>query len=87
MKGSLRKGTYADLHLYFLSGVDPIEFRTPGGTTYGVCQYPELGATAPGFILNGCIIRQDAMNETTRNEAKFGYTVVHEVGRLGLIHV
>jgi hypothetical protein len=88
MKGPLRKGTYADLNLYFLSDFDPLEFRVPNGTTYGVCRYPELGPTPAGFTLDGCIIRQDAMNGTSRNEAKFGYTVVHEVGHwLGLIHV
>jgi hypothetical protein len=88
MKSTLRRGTYADLNLYFLSDFKPDEFRLLFDITYGVCRYPTLGYTRNDFNLDGCIILQNAMTGSPLPEASLGNTVVHEVGHwLGLIHV
>jgi hypothetical protein len=88
MKKELRKGSYADLNLYFLSDYSPSDGIGGYSTVFGMCYYPLLAPTETEFALDGCIIRQDTMPGTSRKATNLGYTVVHEVGHwLGLIHV
>ncbi|KAF2168318.1 hypothetical protein M409DRAFT_21755 [Zasmidium cellare ATCC 36951] len=80
MKSALRRGTYADLNLYFTSDL-------PGGLL-GFCYFPVANPTSTDLILDGCMCLADSMPNGTATEYNLGYTAVHEVGHfMGLYHV
>ena len=64
MKGTLRKGGYDTLNLYFLSDWSP-SYRD--GLTYGECFYPVPSPTPDVFARDGCIIQQLAMPGSLTN--------------------
>ncbi|KAG6011425.1 hypothetical protein E4U43_008317 [Claviceps pusilla] len=76
MKKLLRKGNYRTLNLYYVNTV----LQSSTGTITGMCQFPTTGGNSgKTLILDGCVIRRDAMNN--------GQTTTHEVGHwLGLFH-
>ncbi|KAH8896425.1 metalloprotease, partial [Thozetella sp. PMI_491] len=71
MKKALRKGTYADLNIYFMPTMDYL----------GYCYFPVSTTTGSNnFYYDGCSILSSTVpggSETNYNE---GLTVVHEVG-------
>ncbi|POS71985.1 metalloprotease [Diaporthe helianthi] len=77
MKRALRKGTYADLNLYFVYSMEPL----------GYCYYPTTtSGSDSSFYLDGCTILASTV---PGGEAPFdlGLTAVHEVGHwFGLYH-
>ncbi|KAL5119196.1 hypothetical protein ACEQ8H_002906 [Pleosporales sp. CAS-2024a] len=90
MKRELRRGTYADLNLYFFP-----EIHCKNGTYYG--SNSMLGYTSdfpwavqPGSaseILDGVQIRADTLPGGKMKKYNKGLTAVHEVGHwLGLFH-
>jgi hypothetical protein len=84
MKKQLRRGTYADLNLYFLSDL--------GNDQYGHCYFPETAAAAPDsdlFARDGCVVLAGTVpgGSAPRKQFTGGATAVHEVGHwFGLLH-
>jgi len=81
MKSQLRKGTYADLNLYFLSDL--------GGGVLGYCQFPGNFDTADkAFSTDGCSIQAETLPNGQMTYFNRGGSAVHEVGHwFGLMHV
>ncbi|EHA55186.1 hypothetical protein MCOR27_007509 [Pyricularia oryzae] len=78
MKTALRKGTYKDLNLYFLSSI-------PGGIL-GYCYFP-ASATTSTVRLDGCTIASGTVPGGSISRFNLGKTAVHEVGHwFGLYH-
>lgn len=76
MKSKLRKGTYADLNLYFVEDM---------GDNLGYCYFPDK-KTSSTVTRDGCTIRVDTL---PGNSGPFGLgkTATHEVGHwFGLEH-
>jgi hypothetical protein len=79
MKTALRKGTYADVNLYFIHSMDG----------FGYCYLPSSGVSTGtrAFILDGCTILYSTAPGGSETDYNYGYTVVHEVGHwFGLYH-
>ncbi|KAL8934431.1 MAG: hypothetical protein Q9211_005227 [Gyalolechia sp. 1 TL-2023] len=80
MKPALRKGTYADLNLYFLSDVPK-----------NSCKFPTGNDVSPGssaLYNDGCKILADTVPGGSAIPFNLGGTAVHEVGHwFGLFHV
>lgn len=78
-KTKLRKGTYKDLNLYFLSDL--------GDGLLGFCYFPEKKPTAELRVLDGCVNLAGSMPGAETKNYNLGATAVHEVGHwLGLFH-
>ncbi|KAF6835554.1 metalloprotease [Colletotrichum plurivorum] len=78
MKAALRKGTYADLNVYFIPGTQYLGYATfpttvtPGSTTFNNDGVVVLSSSVPGGSLA---------------DYNLGHTATHEVGHwLGLFH-
>ncbi|KAL1602939.1 hypothetical protein SLS59_004594 [Nothophoma quercina] len=78
MKKALRKGTYADLNVYF----------TPGTGYLGYAYFPQAvtsGSTA--FYQDGVVIRSSTVPGGSETDYNLGHTATHEIGHwLGLYH-
>ncbi|KAF1990105.1 MEP-1 like protein [Aulographum hederae CBS 113979] len=81
MKKALRKGTYADLNLYFVSDL--------GGGLLGFCYFPTtVSSGSTDFYLDGCVNLADSLPGGTATNYNQGGTAVHESGHwFGLFHV
>ncbi len=81
MKQALRRGSYNDLNMYFLSDL--------GGGLLGICTFPTNAAPGSNaFIADGCIQASGTMPGGSITEYNAGYTAVHEAGHwFGLFHV
>lgn len=79
MKRALRKGTYADLNVYFLEDL---------GGNLGYCYFPT--DAAPGsqdFILDGCSVLAASVPGGSADQYNLGKTATHEAGHwFGLYH-
>ncbi|MCJ1280471.1 hypothetical protein MMC21_008299, partial [Puttea exsequens] len=80
---ALRKGTYVDLNVYFLSDL--------GGGLLGVCNFPSsAGATRTSttFKEDGCDVLADSIPGGSATNYNQGGSAAHEVGHwFGLFHV
>ncbi|KAJ4385737.1 hypothetical protein N0V93_010167 [Gnomoniopsis smithogilvyi] len=79
MKQALRKGTYADLNLYFEPIFDYL----------GYCYFPDEtdGSSDEVFLLDGCTIYSFSVPGGSATNYDLGLTAVHEIGHhLGLYH-
>lgn len=78
MKKALRKGTYADLNLYFEPIFDYL----------GYCYFPtDTSGSDEDFYLDGCTIYSFSVPGGSETNYNLGLTVVHEVGHwFGLYH-
>lgn len=78
MKRALRKGTYADLNLYFEPIFDYL----------GYCYLPtDTTGSDETYWLDGCTIYSFSVPGGSETNYNLGLTVVHEVGHfLGLFH-
>ncbi|MCJ1313050.1 hypothetical protein MMC25_006726 [Agyrium rufum] len=75
MKPALRKGTYEDLNVYFLTDLQP-------AALLGMCPFP-AGQLGPGdsvFDLDGCKIRSTTVPGGSLINYNQGMTLTHEVG-------
>ncbi|KAL9023813.1 MAG: hypothetical protein Q9196_006955, partial [Gyalolechia fulgens] len=81
MKPALRKGTYADLNVYFLSDL--------GGGLLGVCNFPtNVSPGSSAFNQDGCEVLADSIPGGSAVPFNLGGTAAHEVGHwFGLFHV
>ncbi|KAI4096341.1 MAG: hypothetical protein L6R37_006952 [Teloschistes peruensis] len=81
MKPALRKGTYADLNVYFLSDL--------GGGLLGICNFPTNASPGSStYNQDGCdVLAQSVPGGTTTNYNQGG-SATHEIGHwFGLFHV
>ncbi|KAI1108550.1 metalloprotease [Nemania sp. NC0429] len=81
MKKALRKGTYADLNVYFLGNL--------GGGLLGYCYFPTSShaSGSTNFIIDGCTILAQSVPGGTAAPYNLGGTVTHEVGHwMNLYH-
>ncbi|KAH6639290.1 extracellular metalloprotease [Boeremia exigua] len=78
MKKALRKGTYADLNVYFV----------PGTQYLGYAYFPQaVTANSNAFFLDGVVIRSSTVPGGSEKPFDLGHTATHEVGHwLGLYH-
>ena len=78
MKKALRKGTYADLNVYFL----------PGTQYLGYAHFPRaVTAGSNAFYLDGVVIRSSTVPGGSEVPYDLGHTGTHEIGHwLGLYH-
>lgn len=78
MKKALRKGTYADLNLYFINSMDYL----------GYCYFPtSTSGSDQDFQLDGCTILSSTVPGGDLTNYDLGLTAVHEVGHwFGLYH-
>ena len=88
MRKKLRKGTYADLNLYYMSSY---AVGNPNAT--GTCWYPLRTAparTSGEFIRDGCSMRSETLPGSpcqVKGHCYLGVTTTHEVGHwFGLQH-
>lgn len=81
MKPALRKGTYADLNVYFLSDL--------GGGLLGICNFPTNASPGSSTFENdGCDVLADSVPGGSAAPFNLGGTAAHEVGHwFGLFHV
>ncbi|KAI4205129.1 MAG: hypothetical protein LQ346_001526 [Caloplaca aetnensis] len=81
MKPRLRKGTYKDLNVYFLSDL--------GGGLLGICNFP--ANVSPGssqYNQDGCDVLAQSVPGGTATNYNQGGTATHEIGHwFGLFHV
>lgn len=79
MKRALRRGTYADLNLYFLTGL--------ANGILGTCNFPTV-VNSTTLLLDGCMVQAGTMPGGTVEGHNLGGTTIHEIGHWhGLIHV
>ncbi|KAJ4368588.1 hypothetical protein N0V86_009495 [Didymella sp. IMI 355093] len=78
MKKALRKGTYADLNVYF----------TPGTQYLGYAYFPQaVTSGSNNFYLDGVVIRSSTVPGGSETNYNLGHTATHEIGHwLGLYH-
>lgn len=78
MKKALRKGTYADLNVYF----------TPGTQYLGYAYFPQaVTSGSNNFYLDGVVIRSSTVPGGSEPLYNLGHTATHEIGHwLGLYH-
>ncbi|ORY56354.1 uncharacterized protein BCR38DRAFT_355844 [Pseudomassariella vexata] len=78
MKKALRKGTYADLNMYFVNSMDYL----------GYCYFPTSVTTGSNnFYYDGCTILASTVPGGSEANYNLGYTAVHEAGHwFGLYH-
>lgn len=78
MKRALRKGTYADLNLYFVYSMDYL----------GYCYFPtSTSGSDSSFYLDGCTILSSTVPGGSETNFNLGMTAVHEIGHwFGLYH-
>lgn len=80
---ALRKGSYADLNMYFLSDL--------GGGLLGICNFPAAaGATKSSstFMQDGCDVLADSIPGGSVPNYNLGGSAPHEIGHwFGLFHV
>ncbi|KAK7424069.1 hypothetical protein QQX98_000679 [Neonectria punicea] len=78
MKKALRKGTYADLNVYFM----------PGTAYLGYAYFPTTVTTGSNnFYYDGVVIRSSTVPGGSQTDYNLGHTATHEVGHwLGLYH-
>ena len=84
MKRALRKGTYSDLNVYFLSDL--------GDNLLGFCHFPEAQGATTGsqvFVLDGCVCLAGTLpGGNAPAQYTGGATAAHEIGHwFGLFHV
>ncbi|KAL8910204.1 MAG: hypothetical protein Q9171_004502 [Xanthocarpia ochracea] len=81
MKPALRKGTYKDLNVYFLSDL--------GGGLLGVCNFPTNASPGTSaYNLDGCEVLAQSVPGGTAAPFNQGGTATHEIGHwFGLFHV
>ncbi|KAL9042293.1 MAG: hypothetical protein Q9214_003827 [Letrouitia sp. 1 TL-2023] len=81
MKPALRKGTYADLNVYFLSDL--------GGGLLGICNFPTNAPPgSSAFNQDGCDVLAQSVPGGTAAPYNLGGTATHEIGHwFGLFHV
>ncbi|KAL8923189.1 MAG: hypothetical protein Q9208_004752 [Pyrenodesmia sp. 3 TL-2023] len=81
MKPALRKGTYKDLNIYFLSDL--------GGGLLGICYFPtNVQPGSAEFNRDGCNVLAQSVPGGTAAPFNQGGTATHEVGHwFGLFHV
>lgn len=85
MKNKLRKGTYSELNVYFISEL--------ANGILGMCEFPtkEIDTSDPtSYAFDGCLVHGGTLPGSDEFPGKFdqGYTAVHEVGHwFGLFHV
>ncbi|KAL8959889.1 MAG: hypothetical protein Q9183_005558, partial [Haloplaca sp. 2 TL-2023] len=81
MKPALRKGTYADLNIYFLSDLS--------GGILGICNFPTNAPRgSPTYLQDGCNVLAQSVPGGTATNYNQGGTTTHEVGHwFGLFHV
>ncbi|KAL8772548.1 MAG: hypothetical protein Q9209_002209 [Squamulea sp. 1 TL-2023] len=81
MKPALRKGTYKDLNVYFLSDL--------GGGLLGVCNFPTNAAPGSStYKQDGCNVLEQSVPGGTAAPFNLGGTATHEIGHwFGLFHV
>jgi hypothetical protein len=80
MKQALKKGSYGQLDLYFLSDL--------GGGLLGFCYFPVASPSTRDRQLDGCINLADSLPGGSATNYNEGATAVHEVGHwFGLYHV
>lgn len=85
MKNKLRKGSYSELNVYFISDL--------ANGILGMCEFPtkEIDASDPSsFAFDGCLVHGGTLPGSDEFPGKFdlGLTAVHEVGHwFGLFHV
>lgn len=81
MKPALRKGTYADLNVYFLSDL--------GGGLLGICNFPTNASPGSStYNQDGCDVLADSIPGGSATNFNLGGTAAHEVGHwFGLFHV
>lgn len=71
MKKALRKGTYADLNVYF----------TPGTQYLGYAYFPKAVASGSNaFYLDGVVIRSSTVPGGSEPDYNLGHTATHEIG-------
>lgn len=81
-KRKLRKGSYRDLNLYFVSNLYK--------NLLGYCYFPTGNAPrgSDNFIRDGCVILADTIPGGSASPYNFGGTATHETGHwFGLLHV
>ncbi|KZM25782.1 uncharacterized protein EKO05_0002579 [Ascochyta rabiei] len=78
MKKALRKGTYADLNVYF----------TPGTQYLGYAYFPQaVTSGSNAFYQDGVVIRSSTVPGGSETDYNLGHTATHEIGHwLGLYH-
>ncbi|KAL8784300.1 MAG: hypothetical protein Q9213_004058 [Squamulea squamosa] len=81
MKPALRKGTYKDLNVYFLSDL--------GGGLLGICNFPTNAAPGSStYNQDGCDVLEQSVPGGTAAPFNLGGTATHEIGHwFGLFHV
>ncbi|KAI4223314.1 MAG: hypothetical protein L6R36_005520 [Xanthoria steineri] len=81
MKPALRKGTYKDLNVYFLSDL--------GGGLLGICNFPTNAAPgSTAYKQDGCNVLEQSVPGGTAAPFNLGGTATHEIGHwFGLFHV
>ncbi|KAL8721247.1 MAG: hypothetical protein Q9225_002024 [Loekoesia sp. 1 TL-2023] len=81
MKPALRKGTYKDLNVYFLSDL--------GGGLLGICNFPTNASPGSStYNQDGCDVLADSLPNGSATNFNLGGTAAHEVGHwFGLFHV
>ncbi|KAI4088899.1 MAG: hypothetical protein L6R37_008129 [Teloschistes peruensis] len=81
MKPALRKGTYADLNVYFLSDL--------GGGLLGICNFPTNASPGSStYNQNGCDVLAQSVPGGTATNYNQGGSATHEIGHwFGLFHV
>ncbi|KAI2633954.1 metalloprotease [Xylaria nigripes] len=81
MKVALRKGSYADLNIYFMTEL--------GKDLLGFCTFPKL-LHEPGsntFLRDGCSVLAQTVPGGTEEDYNTGATAIHEVGHwMNLLH-
>ncbi|MCJ1314575.1 hypothetical protein MMC25_008257 [Agyrium rufum] len=81
MKPALRKGTYKDLNVYFLSDL--------GGGLLGICNFPTNASPgSSAYEQDGCDVLAQSVPGGTVAQYNLGGSAAHEVGHwFGLFHV